>query len=120
MQPSLVGTVTQTSKPPSVPKTRTHYLLLDPEVNMQYICPWASTKSRGPGSVKTYEVENMSKTLKPGQNAPRSGQYEIVGPRGGDTGVERTVPRGRPLPPTPEPKQTYKLVDPTKNKSGRP
>ena len=62
----------------------------------------------------------MSKTSKPGQTATRSGQYEIIGPRGGPTGKERTVTRGEPLPPTPGPGQSYKLVDPTKNKSGRP
>lgn len=39
------------------------------------------------------------KLLKPGQKAPRSGQYEITGPRGGGTGVERTVTRNEPLPP---------------------
>lgn len=62
----------------------------------------------------------MSKPLKPGQTAPRSGQYEIVGPRGGGTGKERTVVRGEPLPPTPQSGQGYRLADPTKNKSGRP
>ena len=61
----------------------------------------------------------MSKPLKPGQTAPRAGQYKIVGPRGGDTGKERTVTKGEPLPPTPEAKQGYVLTDPTKNKSGR-
>ncbi len=60
-----------------------------------------------------------SKTFKPGEIAPRSGQYEIIGPRGGRTGVERTVVRGEPLPPTPGPRQGYELVDPTKNQSGR-
>lgn len=62
----------------------------------------------------------MAKPLKPGQTAPRSGQYGIIGTRGGDTGKERTVTRGEPLPPTPKPGQGYRLVDPTKNKSGRP
>jgi hypothetical protein len=61
----------------------------------------------------------VTKTYKPGQTAPRSGQYGILGTRGGDTRVERTVTRGEPLPPTPKPGQTYKLVDPTKNGSGR-
>lgn len=61
-----------------------------------------------------------TKTYKPGQIAPASGQYERVGPRGGHTGVERTVTRGEPLPPTPKPKETYILVDPTKNGAGRP
>jgi hypothetical protein len=61
----------------------------------------------------------MSGPLKPGTSAPRSGQYEQVGPRGGRTGEERTVARGEPLPPTPKPGMGYKLVDPTKNGSGR-
>lgn len=61
-----------------------------------------------------------SNNLKPGETAPRSGQYEIIGPRGGETGKERTVTKGEPLPPTPQKDQTYKIVDPTKNKSGRP
>ncbi|QKC63411.1 hypothetical protein EFV37_14670 [Mesorhizobium loti] len=52
--------------------------------------------------------------LRPGQPAPRSGQYEITGPRGGK-GPERTVTRNEPLPPTPSKGSTYKLVDPTKH-----
>ncbi len=58
----------------------------------------------------------MAKTLKPGESAPRSGQYEIIGRRGGNTGNERTVTRGEPLPPTPKSGQEYKLVDPTKHR----
>jgi len=54
--------------------------------------------------------------FKPGQEAKRSGQYEIVGPRGGRTGEERTVTRGEPLPPTPESGMGFILVDPTKHK----
>jgi hypothetical protein len=54
-------------------------------------------------------------TLSPGDPTPRSGQYEIVGPRGGHTGKERTSTRGNPLPPTPEAGQGYRLVDPTKH-----
>lgn len=46
---------------------------------------------------------------KPGERANRSGQYEIVGPRGGRTGEERTVVKN----------QHYVLVDPTKHKSGK-
>jgi hypothetical protein len=56
-----------------------------------------------------------TKTYKPGEIAPRSGQYEIVGPRGGGTGKERTVTKDEPLPPTPEAGQKYKLVDPTRH-----
>jgi hypothetical protein len=61
----------------------------------------------------------MAKQLTPGCKAPASGQYEIHGPRGGQTGKERTVVKGEPLPPTPQKHQTYVLVDPTKNKSGK-
>lgn len=53
--------------------------------------------------------------LRPGSTAPTSGQYQIVGPRGG-SGPERTVVRGEPMPPTPKPGSTYRLVDPTKLK----
>jgi hypothetical protein len=55
------------------------------------------------------------KTHRPGQKAPKSGQYGIRGPRGGDTGKERTVTRGEPFPPTPKRGQKYVLVDPTKH-----
>ncbi len=57
----------------------------------------------------------MAKTFKSGQTAPRSGQYEIVGPRGGGTGKERTVTKGEPLPPTEKSGQGFRLVDPTKH-----
>lgn len=59
-----------------------------------------------------------SPTYKPGQAAPKSGQYQEVGPRGG-LGKEVTVPKGTTLPPTPKPGVTYALVDRTKNKSGQ-
>lgn len=63
----------------------------------------------------------MSKrTYKPGQPAPASAQYGIIGPRGGDTGQERTVVQNEPLPPTPQPGQRYVINDRTRNKSGRP
>ena len=60
-----------------------------------------------------------SKPLKPGTPAPNSGQVEIVGPRGGRTGEERTVIRDKPLPPTPQPGQGYIVVDRTRNGAGR-
>jgi YjzC-like protein len=43
------------------------------------------------------------KTLRPGQRAPASGVYVVVGPRGGKTGDEVVVTRGKPLPPTRKP-----------------
>lgn len=55
------------------------------------------------------------KTYKPGQTATTSGQYEILGPRGGATGKERTITSGEPMPPTPKPGQQYVLKDKTKH-----
>ena len=59
-----------------------------------------------------------SKGLRPGSKAPRSGQYQQIGSRGGK-GKEVTVVKGEPLPPTPSKSMKYNLVDPTNNKSGR-
>ena len=53
--------------------------------------------------------------LPPGTEAPVSGQYQQIGPRGGK-GPERTVVKGEPMPPTPKPNMTYDLVDKTKTK----
>lgn len=64
---------------------------------------------------------NLSKktpTYKPGQKAPVSGQYVIVGPKGGKTGSEVTVSEGETLPPAPKPGQGFVLVDKTRHKSG--
>lgn len=62
----------------------------------------------------------MSDNYKPGERAPRSGQYEIVGPRGGRAaGQERTVVRGERLPPTPQAGQRYTLADRTNNGAGK-
>lgn len=61
----------------------------------------------------------MTKKLKPGDTAPASAQYEIVGSRGARTGQERTVVRGEPLPPTPKAGQTYRIADRSKNGAGR-
>lgn len=61
----------------------------------------------------------MSKqVLKPGSPAPKSGQYQEKGPRGGK-GREVTSTKDKPLPPTTKPGSTYDLVDPTKNKSNK-
>lgn len=61
----------------------------------------------------------MSSLKKPGEKADRSGQYEIVGPRGGKTGKERTITKGEPFPPTEKSGQRFQLVDPTKNGAGQ-
>lgn len=56
---------------------------------------------------------------KPGQAAPASGQYGVVGPRGGTSHQpEVTVPQGTKFPPTPKPGEGYVMNDPTHNKSG--
>jgi hypothetical protein len=57
----------------------------------------------------------MPNSLKPGDKTPTSGQYQIIGPRGG-RGPERTSVEGKPLPPTPTPGSSYRLVDPTRTK----
>lgn len=57
--------------------------------------------------------------FKPGQKAPKSGQYEITGPRGGGTGVERTVTKSEPLPPPEQKGQKYRLIDATKHRGKR-
>jgi hypothetical protein len=59
----------------------------------------------------------MATPLKPGSPAPKSGQYQQIGPKGGK-GPEVTVPKGHTMPPTGKSGSTYVLVDPTKNKSG--
>lgn len=56
-----------------------------------------------------------TKPFRPGQAAPASGQYKLVGPRGGNVKSERTVVRGEPFPPTPQPKMKYVLADKTKH-----
>jgi hypothetical protein len=52
---------------------------------------------------------------RPGEKAPVSGEYEIIGPRGGDTGKERTSIQGDRLPPTPKPGQGYVVHRPAHN-----
>ena len=54
--------------------------------------------------------------FRPGQKAPDSGQYPVLGPRGGDHGTEVTVVKGEPFPPTPKPGMGYGTPDKTKHK----
>ena len=61
----------------------------------------------------------MGKPMKPGTPVRRPGQYEEVGPRGGHTGHEVTMPGGHRLPPTNKPGGGYVLTDPSKNNAGR-
>lgn len=78
-----------------------------------------SCRTRGPFS-RREKIMASKPMYNPGTPAPRSGQYRIVGPRGGDVGgAERTSTRGNPLPPTPVAGQNYQLIDPTRNGAGR-
>lgn len=52
----------------------------------------------------------------PGERTPISGQYEVINSNGKGTGLEVTSTAGNPFPPTSEPDQSYRLVDPTKHK----
>jgi len=74
------------------------------------ICGQQILKERWVGDVKTY---------RPGQKAVHSGQYEIIELSGRRTGIERTVVKGEPLPPTLKSGQKFILVDPSKNDAGR-
>lgn len=58
----------------------------------------------------------MAPKYKPGQKAPVSGQYPVVGPRGGDQGTEVTVTKGEPFPPTRKSGMGYGTPDKTKHK----
>ena len=54
----------------------------------------------------------MPKTLKPGQPAPQSGIYDMVGPRGGKTSEQVVSTQNHPLPPTPRSGQGYQVAKP--------
>lgn len=55
-------------------------------------------------------------SLKPGAIAPVSGQYGVMGVKGGKIDREVTAIKGKPLPPTQTKGQTYILTDKTKHK----
>jgi hypothetical protein len=58
-----------------------------------------------------------SALLLPGSRAPKSGVYQLVGPRGRSIGTQRTIVHGEPLPPTPEEGQRWRLFDSNKRKA---
>lgn len=45
--------------------------------------------------------------LRPGHLAPKTGPYKTVSPQGRPTGPVVHVPKDKPMPPTPRPKQGY-------------
>lgn len=48
-----------------------------------------------------------SSKLKPGNAAPASGDYKIVGPKGGIIKTGVTMEKGETMPPTPKPNQHF-------------
>lgn len=48
----------------------------------------------------------------PGERAPESTQYLIIGTDGFSTGIERRSWAGNPLPPTPRPGEKYLKLEP--------
>lgn len=58
----------------------------------------------------------MAKEHKPGEKVPESGQYKVVGPRGGDKGREVTSTQGERFPPGEAPGERYRIADRTKHR----
>ena len=67
-------------------------------------------------TTKIQEVVMPETKHKPGEIADKSGQYPLIGPRGGKTGEESTVTKGEPFPPRLKPNMGYDKPDPTKHK----
>lgn len=70
----------------------------------QFPAPRRSSKRRP-------QVGKSSNPLRPGDKAPVSGIYDIVGPHGGPTGEQVVSVEGRPLPPTDKPGQGFVVAD---------
>ncbi|MBC8490537.1 MAG: YjzC family protein [Bacteroidetes bacterium] len=60
-------------------------------------------------------------SFRPGNIAPYSGQYKIIGPRGNLTGEKnKTLVRGEPFPSTPKRGQRYKYIGHREDNNDRP
>jgi hypothetical protein len=70
-------------------------------------------------AIDIVEIKLMANKQSPGEIAEHSGQFVPVDNKGKQQGVEVTVVKGKPLPPTPQPGLKWKPTDLTKNKSGR-
>jgi hypothetical protein len=57
--------------------------------------------------------------MPPGATTPRSGIYEQVGPRGGQTNEHVASTVGKPLPPTDGHGRGWKLVSPARQNNGK-
>ena len=64
-------------------------------------------------------MAGKNRDVKPGEKVPASGLYQIIGPRSGETGRERTMARGETASPTPKPGETHRIAERAKNESGR-
>lgn len=53
---------------------------------------------------------------KPGSTTPKSGIYDLVGPRGAKTGESVVSEGSKPFPPTDKPGQGFKLDKPSGKK----
>lgn len=86
------------------------YILEQPEMPAGYGRPDShdNHSARRIGD-KGISMTAQTRNLKPGQEAPVSGQYQIIGPRGAK-GPERTVTRGEPMPSPPAAGSRYNLV----------
>jgi len=71
------------------------------------------TQTTGPYGKVSIIMAKPPKQYKPGQPAPKSGLYEIVGPRGGHTGEKVVSEKGKTLPPTDQPGQSFILDEPS-------
>ena len=49
-----------------------------------------------------------NKKVRPGQDAPKRGDYTIIGPRGGKYHDVTMQKKGDTMPPTPKPNQQFK------------
>ena len=54
-------------------------------------------------------------TANPGTKTPTSGLYDLIGPRGGNTGRQCDSTQGNPLPPTPQAGQKWQLNTPARH-----
>jgi hypothetical protein len=62
--------------------------------------------------IKEDFMSKSNSTLPPGSRTPRSGIYDMVGPRAGATGEQKVSTYDKPLPPTDKPGQGYRLARP--------
>jgi hypothetical protein len=80
--------------------------------------PKPGTQPRYEAAIDPMTGHKLGRKLLPNMTAPRSGEYQIIGPRGGGN-PERTIVRGEPLPPAPSAGAKYQVSRPAKNQAGK-